>query len=128
MAIIPEHPSETKIRNLHPSARRRASAPLSYAEFPPPPPRAVHVLNLASANEPDESDSQPILKAKIARDKITTLHLPFAKNIMLFNFESRLVSSKFLRSYSSKFVSGDWEQYRTVYCESIEVAEEKLDI
>ena len=44
------------------------------------------------------------------------------------NFESRLVSSKLLRSYSSKFVSGDWEQYRTVYCESIEAAEEKLDI
>ena len=44
------------------------------------------------------------------------------------NFESRLVSSKLLRSYSSKFVSGDWEQYGTVYCESIEATEEKLDI
>ena len=44
------------------------------------------------------------------------------------DFESRLVSSKLLRSYSPKFVSGDWEQYRTVYCKSIEKAEEKLDI
>ena len=44
------------------------------------------------------------------------------------NFESRLVSLKLLRSYSSKFVSGDWEQYGTVYCESIEATEEKLDI
>lgn len=39
------------------------------------------------------------------------------------NFESRLVSSKLLRSYSSKFISGDWEKYQTVYCESIETAE-----
>ena len=31
--------SQTKILNLHPYARRRASPPLSYAEFPPPPGR-----------------------------------------------------------------------------------------
>ena len=29
----------------------------------------VHVLNFASANERDESDSQPILRAKTGRDK-----------------------------------------------------------
>ena len=33
------------------------------------------------------------------------------------------MTSKLLRSYSSKFVSGDWEKYQTVYCESIETAE-----
>ena len=53
----------------------RSSLPVSY--------KVLHVLNLASANECNESDSQPILRAKIGRDKITTLHLPFAKNIML---------------------------------------------
>ena len=53
----------------------RSSLPVSY--------KVLHVINLASANECDESDSQPILRAKIRRDKITTPHLPFPKNIML---------------------------------------------
>ena len=55
--------------------QERSSLPVSY--------KVLHVINLASANECDESDSQPILRANIGRDNITTLHLPFAKTITL---------------------------------------------